>query len=102
MHEEYKCIPKAIPVWCPAATGEVADAALEYLLPERLGLANADLPRSAWPPPRRHLWPFGASSNARHAGVVGRIDNAAVPGQSGGTLMGSTRDRNTVQQTSAC
>ena len=45
---------------CRAATGEVADMALEYLPPDRLGLAHADLPRSAWPPPRRHLWPFGA------------------------------------------
>lgn len=45
---------------CRAATGEVADVALEYLPPDRLGLAHADLPRSAWPPPRHHLWPFGA------------------------------------------
>ena len=43
-----------------AATREVADVALEYLPPERLGLAQADVPRSTWPPPRRHLWPFGA------------------------------------------
>ena len=47
---------------CRAATGEVADVALEYLPPDRLGLARGDLPRSAWPPPRRHLWPFGASA----------------------------------------
>ena len=36
--------------------------ALEYLPPERLGLERADLPRSAWPPPWRHLWPFGANT----------------------------------------
>ena len=36
--------------------------ALEYSPPERLGLAHADLPRSAWPRPRRHFWPFGATS----------------------------------------
>ncbi len=31
---------------------------LQYLPPDRLGLAPDELPRSAWPRPRAHLPPF--------------------------------------------
>ena len=43
----------------PTATGEVADVALEYIPPEQLGLAAADLPRGrGWSPPAPLKWPF--------------------------------------------
>ncbi|KAK9819482.1 hypothetical protein WJX81_005355 [Elliptochloris bilobata] len=47
--------PTAVP-----ATAEVADVALEYTPPERLGLTARDLPRGrGWAPPAPLRWPFG-------------------------------------------
>ena len=43
-----------------AATAEVADLALEYLPPRRLGLDADALPRGrGWAPPAPLRWPFG-------------------------------------------
>ena len=42
----------------PAGTEELCDVTLRFAPPERLGLTPADLPRSAWPRPRKPLAPF--------------------------------------------
>lgn len=42
------------------ATGELCDMVLQYLDPDELGLAGDDIPRSAWPRPRRQRRPFDA------------------------------------------
>lgn len=51
----YKLDVKSIVI---PATEEVADAALDYVSPEELGLELDDLPDSSWPLPKRHLYPF--------------------------------------------
>ena len=51
-------LPPAPPACLPAATQELCDVTLRYLPPEQMGLKQADLPRSAWPPPRAQLPPF--------------------------------------------
>jgi len=40
------------------STGEVADVSLDYLEPENMPLTREDIPRSAWPTPGKHRFPF--------------------------------------------
>ena len=50
--------PPAAPSPVPPVSSELCDLSLEYLDPPDLGLAAEDVPRSAWPRPRRQLPPF--------------------------------------------
>ena len=43
---------------CPADTGELSEAQLEYAAPRELALSKEQLPDSGWPQPTLPRWPF--------------------------------------------